>query len=68
MTADRIVIRTATSTWQIDANGYLLTASGAKIARVSDGAIMLFDKRTHREVPLTLDDFYTITQTELGAG
>jgi hypothetical protein len=51
--------------WRVDGNGYLLTPSGAKVARVANGCVMLFDKRTHEEVPLTLADFYTVTQTEL---
>lgn len=40
----------------IDGAGYVLTPSGAKVARVHDGRLWLYDKRTHEEVPFTLDD------------
>lgn len=60
-------VTAVTSSWSVDQNGYLLTPSGAKAARVAEGAIMLYDKRTHTEVPLTLADFHSVqTQTPRG--
>ena len=42
------------SFWQLDGNGYLLTASGCRAARVDrDGIIWLWDKRSKQELPLT---------------
>lgn len=47
--------------WTLDGHGYLLTPSGAKAARVTADAIMLYDKRAKVEYPLTLQDFFTLT-------
>jgi len=47
--------------WTLDGRGYLLTPSGAKAARVTADAIMLYDKRAKIEYPLTLPDFFTLT-------
>jgi hypothetical protein len=52
------------SPWTVDGSGYLLTPSGAKVARIDNGCIMLLDKRTHLEVPFTFADWQTVTQTE----
>lgn len=58
---------TTPSSWTVDARGYLLTPSGAKAARVDNGCIMLYDKRTGAEVPLTLADYHAVqTQTQQG--
>lgn len=51
--------------WRVDSNGYLLTQSGAKAARVVDGALLLWDKRTRRGIPFTLQDWFTATMTEM---
>jgi len=57
------------SPWTVDARGYLLTPSGARAARIDNGCIMLFDKRTRTEVPLTLADYHIVqTQTPQGDG
>lgn len=60
---------TMPSAWTVDARGYLLTPSGAKAARVDNhGILMLYDKRTGTEVPLTLADYHSVqTQTLQGA-
>ena len=50
--------------WQVDGEGYLLTPSGAKAARVADGALMLYDKRTREEVPFTMQDWWTVTMVQ----
>ena len=59
---------TPASPWTVDARGYLLTPSGTKAARLTDnGILMLYEKRTHTEVPLTLADFQGVqTQTPRG--
>ena len=52
---------------QVDGQGYIITADGCKLARVERGIIYLWDKRAHREVPLTLDDLramWTATRTQ----
>ncbi len=67
MSDESRTVITATSVWQIDANGFLLTTSGAKVARVAGQVIMLYDKRTGTEVPLTLADYHAVqTQTLQG--
>jgi hypothetical protein len=44
--------------WRVDAEGYLLTPTGAKAARIApDGALMLYDKRAKCERPLTFDQW-----------
>jgi len=53
---------TAPPAWTVDGAGWLLTPSGAKAARVADGVLMLYDKRSKRERPLTLEDWFTVTQ------
>jgi hypothetical protein len=55
------------TTWQVDSAGYLLTPSGAKAARVVDGALLLFDRRTHGEVPFTLADWVGVLWRASGA-
>lgn len=46
--------------WRVDGEGYLLTPSGAKAARVHDGALWLWDKRAHCEVPFTPADWQAL--------
>jgi hypothetical protein len=43
--------------WTIDANGYLLSPAGTKVARFTDGVLYLYDKRTRSSLPLTLDHY-----------
>jgi hypothetical protein len=44
--------------WTLDSTGYLLSASGVKLARIDrDGIIWLWDKREHVEVPFTQADW-----------
>ena len=51
------VVAVVNSPWSQDANGYLLTPSGVKVARLDrDGIIWLWDKREKRELPLTPAD------------
>jgi hypothetical protein len=61
---------TTHSPWTVDARGYLLTPSGAKAARLDNhGILMLYDKRTGSEVPLTLADYRAVqTQTQTPQG
>jgi len=53
----------AQNLWTIDPDGYLLTPSGAKAARVIASVLWLYDKRTGAELPFTLEDWWTVTQT-----
>lgn len=63
MSAD---IGAVASPWTLDSNGYLLTASGVRAARIDTyGTMWLWDKRTRVEVPFTKDDWQTC-QTRLG--
>jgi hypothetical protein len=50
--------------WTLDGHGYLLTPSGAKCARVADGALWLYDRREKVEYQITLKDFYQLTATQ----
>jgi hypothetical protein len=57
---------TIPSPWTLDANGFLLTASGVRAARLDAyGTIWLWDKRTKAEVPFTRDNWqWCQTQTQ----
>lgn len=64
--SDNGTTQTLAPVWTVDGNGWLLTPSGAKAARVVDGALMLYDKRSKCERAFTLQDwiFATYTQVE----
>ena len=50
-------IGTVTSPWTQDAQGYLLTPTGVKAARIdSSGVVWLWDHKAKREYPLTPTD------------
>ena len=67
MADEQHTVTAITPAWSVDQNGFLLTVSGAKAARISEGAIMLYDKREHVEVPFTLADWVACqTQTPRG--
>jgi hypothetical protein len=69
MTDETRIITAVTSTWNVDSNGYLLTTSGAKVARVAGQVIMLYDKRERVEVPFTQADWVACQmQTQQGDG
>jgi hypothetical protein len=55
---------TAAPVWTVDGAGWLITSSGAKAARIADGVLMLYDKRSKCERALTLEDWHTVTQTQ----
>jgi hypothetical protein len=57
------VAQTACTPWRVDSCGYLLTPGGAKVARVADGVIYLYDRRLNREYPFTVDDYWQVTRT-----
>ena len=56
---------TGAPVWTVDGAGWLLTPSGAKAARVVDGALLLYDKRDKCERAFTLQDWFTVTQTQI---
>jgi hypothetical protein len=62
------VSTTGAPVWTVDGAGWLLTPSGAKAARVVDGALMLYDKRDRCERAFTLADWFTVTQTQITEG
>ncbi len=57
------IAQMARTPWQVDGRGYLLTPGGAKVARVADGVIYLYDKRAKREYSFTADDYWQVTRT-----
>jgi hypothetical protein len=49
--------------WRVDDDGWLLTPTGAKAARIApDGALMLYDKRAKCERPLTFDQWQQLVE------
>ena len=57
----------STNGCKVDSDGYVVTPSGAKAARVHDGCLWLFDKHTRSEVPFTQSELaalFTQTQTK----
>ena len=51
--------------WRIDERGFLRTPSGAKVARLDNGVLMMYDKVEHSEVPFTLADWWTLIKQSL---
>lgn len=45
------------SYWQIDEDGYLISAAGTRCARIDRGVLYLYDKKTRSEVPFRLLDW-----------
>jgi hypothetical protein len=54
--------------WRVDASGFLLTPSGAKAARVADGTLYLWDKRSKCERAFTMEDWLSVDGAVTGNG
>ena len=51
--------------WQVDIEGYLLTPSGVKVGKIEHGQLGLYDKKTGKRVPFTLEDWWTATRVAI---
>ena len=51
-----------TTLWRVDEQGFLITPSGAKVARVAGSRLMLYDKRVKTEWPFTVLDWLLLMQ------
>lgn len=47
--------------WTITSEGYILSASGAKCARLVDGVLYLYDKRIRMELALSEDELHRLS-------
>lgn len=43
--------------WRIDAENWLLSPLGTRVAKIEGGALRLYDKHAKTSFPLTVDDF-----------
>ena len=43
--------------WRVDAENWLLSPLGTRVAKVEDGALKLYDKHAKTSFSLTVDDF-----------
>ena len=43
--------------WRVDSDGFLRSDTGAPVARVGPGCLLLYDKREHCQVPFTYEDW-----------
>ena len=51
---------------RVDEHGYLLSPSGTKLARLDGDRLMLYDKRSKQEIPVTLCDLLRMLGRERG--
>lgn len=50
------------SMWRIDPDGYIISPSGSKVARLVDGTLMLYDKKVRVALPFLLSDWAFLRQ------
>lgn len=43
--------------WLIDAEGYLVSPAGTRIAKITRDTLWLYDKRIKTDLPFTLEDW-----------
>ena len=48
--------------WKVDRNGYVISTSGAKCARLVGGDLYLYDKRMKLELLFSLEDLERLTK------
>lgn len=48
--------------WRVDAENWLLSPLGTRVARIEDGALKLYDKHAKTSFALTLEDLRNLTQ------
>ena len=54
-------------TLRVDEHGYLLSPSGTKLARLDRDRLLLYDKRSKQEIPVSLCDLLRMLGRERGA-
>lgn len=47
---------TPVTMWTISEDGWIISASGARLGRVSQDTLYLYDKRTRTNVPIAVDE------------
>lgn len=48
--------------WRVDPQGNLYSPAGTWIGKVTEGALMLYDKRMRTSLPLTLEDWQSLSR------
>ena len=48
----------------MDGDGFLPSASGARMLRIDNATLWVYDRLARREIPLTLADLWTMAQTQ----
>lgn len=51
--------------WRLDDEGYVCTPWGSRLARLDDGAIMLYDDETQHEHRLTIGNWLELCGVEI---
>ena len=47
--------------WRVDADNWLISPLGTRVARIEDGALQLYDKHAKTSFPLTIQDLKALT-------
>ncbi len=48
------------STWRIDPDGYIISPSGSKVARLQNDTLMLYDKKLRVALPFLMSDWASL--------